>query len=190
MKAAPWIIIVLLLAVIILMRECTPVPNCPECPEVDTVTIVVHDSIPYPVTEYVPKIIYKNHFTEVGKLVDTNAIIAEFITRNYYIDTLVNDTNALVIVEDTVSQNRIIWRKKQVSIFPPSVYKTTIVTKQADPRRKLFVGIGVGRSAQSFGLAPSLLYISKRETAYSLSFDVVNNDAYFTLYFKLNFNRE
>jgi hypothetical protein len=54
----------------------------------------------------------------------------------------------------------------------------------------MHVGLGIGRSVNSFGLAPSLLYISKRQSAYSLSYDLFNKDAYFTLYYKLNFKKE
>jgi len=189
MKSAPWIIIIILIGIIFFLRECTPVPECPECPDPDTIEVVRYDTVRYEVVHYQPQIVYKDHFVEVNKMVDTAAILADFFTHNYYADTLVNDSLAFVLIEDTVTQNQIAHRRKTIRIFPATVYKTTTVTKQADPRRKLFVGLGVGRSVESFGLAPSLLYISKKETAYSLSFDVLNKDLYFTMYFKLNFSK-
>lgn len=185
MKTAPWIIIILLLGVIFLLRECAPVPDPCDCPEVDTVTVVQVDSVAYPVTSYVPKIVYKTQYINLNLPVDSAAVVAAFMELNYYNDTLVNDSNAFVRVEDTVGFNRIIWRQKTVRIFPRTIYTTQIVSKLADPQRKLFVGLGVGRSPESFGLAPSVLYISKRETAYSLHYDVLNKDFYFTAYFKI-----
>jgi hypothetical protein len=192
MKSAPWIIIIILLGIIFFLRECTPVPECPECPEVDTIEVVRFDTIRYEVVHYEPKIVFKDTGSTryiFKTYTDTIAVLKDFFARNYYSDTLVNDSMAFVLIQDTVTQNQIANRRKTVRIFPATVYKTTIVTRQADPRRKLYVGLGVGRSVESFGLAPSLLYISKKETAYSLSFDVLNKDLYFTMYFKLSFKK-
>jgi hypothetical protein len=192
MKTAPWIIIIILIAVIFLLRECTPVPECPECPKVDTITLVVHDTIMVANEIYVPRVYYRDTGSTryvIKTYADTVAIINHFFARNYYADTLVNDTNAFILLEDTVAMNQITWRRKTVRVFPATIYTTQIVTKQADPRRMMYVGLGVGRSVNSFGLAPSLLYISKRQSAYSLSYDVLNKDAYFTMYFKLSFKK-
>ena len=192
MKTAPWIIIVILIAVIFFIRECTPVVKCPECPKIDTITVVDHDTIILERVVYVPRVIF--HDTGSTRYVlmtheDTIAIIKNFFTSNYYADTIINDTNAFVVIEDTVSMNRIVWRRNTAKIFPATIYSTKVVTVQADPRRMMYVGIGVGRSINSFGLSPSLMYISKRQSAYSLSYDVFNKDAYFTMYFKISFRK-
>ena len=190
MKTAPWIIIIILIAVIFFLRECTPVHECPVCPELRNDT--VYDSIPYPVISYKPRIVFRDtgsyHRIPLTKQ-DSINIVQFYFETNYYADTIADSTHVFVLVEDSVSQNQITWRRKTVRVFPATIYTTQIVTKQADPRRMMYVGLGVGRSMQSFGLAPSLLYISKRQSAYSLSYDLLNKDAYFTMFFKLQFKK-
>jgi len=102
MKAAPWIIIIVLLVFIFFLRECSQKPE--PCPPTDTVTVIQIDTVFYPVFEYVPKII--TNTVEVFKKVDTAEIIRDYFTLNFYSDTLINDTNAYFLIEDTVGFNK------------------------------------------------------------------------------------
>lgn len=191
MKTAPWIIIAVLLTLLFLQRECAHVPDCPEqepctLQHCDTTQ---GDSIPYPVISYVPQITFRDTGSWHYYLVDTNAIVADYLTKYFVADTLLSDTNAFIAVYDSLYMNRIIWRKPVITLKPIIVRKTNTVTLAAKPRNKLFVGIGVGRNMNNFGLAPSLMLISKKEHAYSLSYDLMNKDVYFTFYYKISFKK-
>jgi hypothetical protein len=67
------------------------------------------------------------------------------------------------------------------------VTKTEFIPEKK--RNKVFVGAGVGRSLDQFGLTANVMLFTKREHAYQLSYDVLNNDMYFTMYWKLKFKR-
>lgn len=183
MKTAPWIIIVVLLVVIFFLRECSPKPE--PCPKADTITIIQVDTFFYPVFDYIPKIITKTEIVEVVKKVDTAEIIRDYLTLNFYSDTLINDSNAYILVEDTVGYNRILSRIKTMRLYPRTIYNTKIVEKVTPQDWRLFAGFGVGRSPNRFGLAASLLFISRKQTAYSVSYDALNKDAYLIIYFKI-----
>lgn len=194
-KHPSWVVIIGLVLYILFLRECTPGPTpCDPCPEIlDTITVVQIDSVPYPVEVYIPDIHYKDtgssHF--IFMPVDTNAIIAEYLTKNIIIDTLVNDSNAFIVLTDEIWMNKITNRRKEMTIYPKTVWKTQIVklTQAYTPVNKVFVGAGIGRSIDQFGLTANIMLLTKREHAYQLSYDVLHNDVYFTMYWKLKFRR-
>jgi len=193
MKTLPWILIIVLMALLFLQRECHHCPECEPVAKVDTTKTVRVDSFAYPVSVYKPMAVPANNFifafgSRLSRA-DSLKIFNVFFSRYYYIDTLVNDTNALLILEDSVYQNQIVWRKKTFQIFPKTVFQTRFVNVAADPSRKFFAGVGVGRKPTEFSLSPSLMYISKRENAYTLSYDLINQDIYFTIFWKIKFHR-
>lgn len=189
MRKIPWIIISILIVVIFLQRECTRVPNCPECPEIDTVysaQITIHD------TFYIP-LPSDTVFQDTGSVhyilreVDSNEIVTDYLTKYFYPDTIVNDSNLFVAIFDSVFRNRIIFRHPEIRFTPTIITSTNTVFKNTDPVRKIYTGIGVGRNPEQFGLSASLLYVSKRDNAYSLTYDILNRDIYFSIYWKLKF---
>ncbi|RLD66572.1 MAG: hypothetical protein DRI84_04495 [Bacteroidetes bacterium] len=94
-------------------------------------------------------------------------------------------TNGLVILADTITQNKITSRKPTIKIFPHTISQTTYIRTIKPPNRKLYAGIGIGKNLNQFGLSPSLMYISKKENAYSISYDILNKDIYFTMFWKI-----
>ena len=187
MKNAPWIIILVLILVIVLQRIWLPSHNNLSIPE--TVYDTIHDTVPYPVTQYVPEPVYIDTGSTKWKWhpVDTAAILKDYYSKHYYVDTLANDSLALIIVSDTVSQNRIVSRRKQLSFFHQTIRETTLINNPFPGKRKLFMGLTVGRKPQQFGIGPAVLYTSKRDQAYSFSYDILNHDWYFTMYWKIHF---
>jgi len=187
MKQVPWIIIAALLVIILLQRECnheTPAGN-----HTETLYDTIHDTLPYPVVHYLPKLTYRDTGSVKWKSlpVDTSAILADYFARHFYKDTLLNDTNALIIVSDTISQNKIIYRLPDLRIYPHIIRQTTYIKQKVPYRRKLFFGIGAGRSFNRFGLSANMLYITKKGHAYSFSYDVLNKSFYLGMYWKIKF---
>ena len=187
MKKAPWIIIATLLIVIFLQRAWLPSKEHLESTE--TIYDTIHDSVPYPVKQYVPKPVYKDTGSTKWRSlkIDTLKILSEYYARHYYVDTLVNDSLVQIIVCDTISQNKIIFRKPLVKTFPVFIKETTIIKSNPILRRKVFAGIGIGRNPNQFGLSANLLYQTKKDRAYNLSYDLLNHDIYFTMYWKIRF---
>ncbi len=185
MSKAPWIIIIILLGVVFLQRECGPSNECPECPEVTYDTVL--DTIVYNNSIYVPQPVYRDTGSTQWRLlpVDTLQILSDYFARIGYLDTLQNDSNALIVVIDTISQNRITYRHPQITLFPHLIRETTVVKLPSQIRRKLFIGLNIGRNPQQFSLAPSIMYLSKKQTAYSFSYDVLSGDIFMGVYWKL-----
>lgn len=96
--------------------------------------------------------------------VDTAAILKDFFAQVLYNDTMLVKYG-VVIIKDTISQNRIAGRSVMERFEIPTV--TTIVTKTLPPSRELYLGgiigyqVGVGalykdRKDQLFGASMSL----------------------------------
>ncbi len=185
MKSAPWIIILVLLGVIFLQRECTPSHECLVCPEI--VSDTIHDTIRVPLTHYVPNITYRDTGSTKwrSRSIDTALILSDYFTKYYYQDTLQNDSNAMIVITDTISQNRIIYRHPQITLFPPIIRVTTVVKIPSPLRSKLFIGLVLGRNPNIFSLAPSLVYQSKKQASYSFSYDLLSGDMFIGVYWKL-----
>lgn len=187
MKSAPWIIIVVLLGIIFFQKECSTLTDMPVLPEVIIDTI--HDTVVVHSVQYVPSISY----IDTGSVkwqynsIDTALILSDYFSKYYYQDTLLNDTNALFIISDTITQNRIVYRNPKLTIYPKFIKQTTYIKHVVPPTMKLLAGIGIGRSSKHFALSPSLMLITKKQTAYSLSYELLNRDIYFTMYWKLRF---
>lgn len=183
MKQAPWIIIAALLVVIVLMRECQrPCPECPE-PVIKTDTIKGDTvAVPYPVI--VPKYITKVVHDTIPIDVDTAAILADYFAKVYGTDTLANDSSVFVSVDWMVMMNQLMWIRPHIMNRRATVVYQTVM-QMDKPRNRYFAGLGVGRSPNEFGLAPSVALLTKRQNLYTLNYDVLNQDIYFTVYFKL-----
>ena len=187
MKKAPWIIIATLLIVIFLQRVWPPKQKPLNGSAVQTTYDTIHDTVPYPVTRYVPKVVYKDTGSTKWRTlkIDTLKILSEYYARHYYVDTLVNDSLVQIIVCDTISQNKIIFRKPIVKTYPVFIKETTTIQSPVILKTKLYVGIGIGRNPNQFGLTANLLYLTKKDHAYNLSYDLLNHDIYFSLYWKI-----
>ena len=173
--------------IIFLQRECSH--ETPHANQTVTLYDTIHDTLPYPVTHYLPKLIYKDTGSVRWQTqpIDTPAILSAYFERHFYKDTLLNDTNALIIVSDTISRNRIIYRSPLLRIYPHIIRQTTYIKQKASLRRKLFVGIGAGQSFNRFGLSANILYATKKDHVYSFSYDVLNKSFYVSMYWKIKF---
>lgn len=190
MKTAPWIIIAVLLLVIIAMRECSPTQNCAECDNqtiIHDTTIIQGDSIPvpYPVHHYdtIDSIVYR----DIPAKVDTAAILADYFAQNFYLKReLVNDSDLLVRFDALVTENRLQFIRPYVQLKRRTIinHYTTVIEAEK-PRNKYYAGLGLGRSLTSFGLAPSVALLNRKGNLYSIHYDVLHKEGYFTMYWKI-----
>jgi hypothetical protein len=188
MKSIPYIIITILLLALFLQHKYTQEPE--SIIDIRTTTDTIHDTIFSTIHHYTPKPTY----TDTGSTkwrcypVDTNQILASYFARYYYVDTLQNDSNALIVLFDTVSQNHIIYRHPQITLYPKTIRQTSIVEVSQSTSNKIYMGLSIGRNPKQFGLGPSIMYQSK-SMAYSLSYDILNKDLYVGIHWQLSFKR-
>lgn len=134
--------------------------------------IRVVDSIPYPV--------------QVLTKVDTAAILERHFTAYVYSREL-RDSNLVVTLTDTITQNSIKGYSISYKILKPCVSTETIITKHTQPEKKNSFYIGIGSGSGTAQLNPSLLWITKNKSAYSIQNNVLGAqpNLQLTAFFKL-----
>lgn len=195
MKTRNFIIIVLALFLIILMmREFRGSSHDPD-QKPDTVTIIAYTidtlEIEIPASIPDPEYIYQDTGSIKWRLqnVDTTAILYAYFSTVFYQDTIISDTNAFVVVRDSISQNLIKHRQIEYKAYSHSKSEITTITKPERLRSKWFYGIGVGGSPNSFGVDVGVLILNKKENAYALSIDPFNRDVKFSMYWKIRLSK-
>jgi hypothetical protein len=194
-KYAPWVIIGILLVIIILLQQCGS--GCPELPE----PTVIHDTIPgdsvpyetfipkpYPVFVEVPPDTFFKDMDTAQMMKACHAIARDYYSKRSYRDTLKDDTSAFVCLLDTVHQNQLQNRTLIFQNRRPTAINTTIYGEI--PRHKVFIGPVIGRSLDQFAVGASVLWVTKKRFAYQYTYDVLNNDHYLCLYYKISFRKK
>lgn len=134
------IIILVLIAIIVLMRKCNNVDPIIET-RVETETVIEYDTVHIERTEYVPKY-YETIVTvtdTVPASVDTLSILKDYYTKISYQDTIALDTLGYIVLNDTITQNRIYSRAIDPSIQIPIITNTIKETIYIN-NRELYAG--------------------------------------------------
>ena len=122
------IIIIGLVIVIFLLRECDGgkevEPEIERIVKVETKYDTIIKSVPTYVPEYRTKIVTKTIHDTIQPDIDTASILEDYFATYSYIDTVDADSINLVIF-DTISQNKILSRGIDYSL----IYPTTTITK-------------------------------------------------------------
>lgn len=189
MKSIPYIFIIILLVVIFFQREC----NSDNQTQVVTSNVfdTIIDTVYLESTSYVPLPIYHDTGSTLilYHSVDTAAILSDYFSRYYYCDTIQNDSVASIIICDTVSRNKIVFRKPMITLYPRTIINTNFLLSDPVPNRKLSVGVQATISSKVYGLSPTIIYQSKKETSISFSYDIVNKSYSFGVFFPLRFKQ-
>ena len=160
------IIIVTLVAIILLLRQCSG-PVTPTEPQIIRDTVVEYITIEKEYPVYVPKIKYltKVDIDTFQAPVDTSAILADYYAIRTYEDTQVLDSLDLTIT-DTVSQNQILGRKIAYNFtYPRKTIKETIIIN----KRELYVGLGMAGNADQINyFGGEMVYKDKKNKAFGL----------------------
>jgi hypothetical protein len=131
-------------------------------------------------TKYDTTRIYDTTF--LPKNIDTIAILFQYFEKAIYKDTLQNDSIAFIFIQDTISENRILSRKKIIRIKP--------ILYTEKPKRKIYAGIGLGGNMNQFSFAAQILYIDRRERIYGIGYDPVNRITQLSIYWKIKFRQK
>lgn len=165
--------IMVLSAIILMMKFCGNSSQVPVLVSQEIIhDTIPGDSIPYLVTGEIPdpiKIIVPTTDT-LWKNVDTAAILQDYFSTLYYQDTLLNDTSALIVVNDTISQNEIQGRSLLFQNKRPIALTTTINNTYATPNTRLLsAGIIGGGNRSMFNFGVGILYTNKQRQSLSAS---------------------
>ncbi len=190
-KFIPYTIILILLYVILFLQMCKPKHKCPEVPSPLTTITTIYDTLYYPNLVPVPYIEFRDtgDWYMLAQPIDTSAIIHEFFTRNVYQRTLVNDSNALITLTDTVFQNKLCQGYVQSKFYSrtQTIHQTTTITEPQRP--KLFLGAQVSLYPIDFTFSPSLLYQTRTDHIFAVAYNPFNKDFLFSTWWKLRFYR-
>lgn len=152
------------ICVLISLDRCNSKPKL--ITEFYTDTLIVPGD-PYPVyAETKPKIIYRDSIKVIPANMDTGLILRDYFNTYSYLDTLKNDSSALVIVSDTVTQNRVISRGFTFQNRRETAYvinNTTVTHIRKEPLFKLGLGISgfYYQKSKSFDIAPNVTLITR-----------------------------
>lgn len=184
-KKYPWQFLFGIACVVIFFMDTCKEP----CPEVtpdsnDTayVNVYIHDTIDHYDTTYIPvpgKVIIKEVPKWIDLEVDTQAILNMYVDYFAYVisnDTILNDTNGFVRVLDTIHKNRIMNRTVEKKFYPTYIKIVKTIKEEYQPSNQLYVGGAVGGSLTSFGAEVTGMFINKKKRAYTLSYDLIQNE--------------
>lgn len=140
----------------------------------------------------------------IPAIVDTNAIIAAHFSTYYYKDTLMNDTTAIIVVMDSISRNRIIYREfayrnrrptelqfnTTTTVYPPKIFKlsagftlfASFPSSNPDP-------IDGWNSIQP-SIGPSIMLTNRRDNSYIVTYDPFYKRGSLTALWKISFKKQ
>ncbi len=179
------VIIVVLLIIIFFLRECQG--NQVNSPLTEGETIVKietkYDTIVNTIETYVPqyrtevkwrtKTIHDTIEVHDTIPIDTLSILEDYFKAYAYTDTLKKDS-VTVIINDTISQNKILARGLKYTL----VYPTTTISKEsAVNKRELYIGVGLGIAAGQFdNIGTEFILKTKKQTMYGIGLGLTVNE--------------
>ncbi len=194
------VIIAVLVIIIVLQMSCSPdVKPCPECDTFDTTAFIATLPIKYVDTNsYIPTpipepiyikgdVVEKTIPADIDSLAVAQAYYASWRLR----DTILNDTNGFIVINDLISQNQIMER----FIFPKEIYphfKIVTETKYRirPPKTKVFIGFGLMYSAgNNPSMSANIALVTKKDLLLGMGFDPFTKTADVRMYWKLKFRR-
>jgi len=155
----------------------------------DTLSVVEYDTLTntlYKTTiDYVPEIIIDTFFEErmLGK--DTLQILEDYFTYRIYKDSIIGDTISIYIT-DTLTENKLTSREVNYDYILPTVTKYITNTKLIY-KKGLYLGGSLNlNTVDNLSIGPSVLYITKNKSAYSLSYGIPNNTLTIGAHYRIN----
>lgn len=161
------LIILILIVILILQREC----NSPQPPINSTVVTKIEtkwDTLKIDSLVYVPK--WKTRTETIHDTIpsgiDTLSILKDYYAKYFYTDTLDLDTLGNIVINDTVSRNIIVSRRIKPNVFIPT---TTIHSNTTTNKTRLYTGINMSANRQSLNQAGvNLMLKTKKSKMYGV----------------------
>jgi hypothetical protein len=167
-------IVICILIILLFIKSCSG--NKPKTITKTTIkTEIKWDTIKTSIPIYVPKYHTKivNKYDTLWKYIDTSYVLKDYFSSYVYFDTINKDSLTLVI-NDTITQNKIKNRKIDYKLLYPT--KTiTIHTKEYINNRELYLGMGLGATTTNINyINGGLLLKTKKKNIYNIGIGVTN----------------
>jgi hypothetical protein len=202
-KNISYLVIVILVAIILLQRSCTPTTVVNGDPEVTVKIDTVYKNITDTVIKTVPvkSVVYVKpegpHYVPTDDIDTCKAnfdrLLNEHIKKTVYQDTLKLDNDfGTITVIDTVWINKLYGKRTYIqNINIPTITKT--ITKPEEPKRQIYIGANLfGDKKQLQVFTPGILYKTKKDHIYQANLGV-NFDGSITygggMYWKISFKK-
>jgi peroxiredoxin len=166
------IIIIALVVIILLLNLCSPSSKTPPEDTIITTVKTEYKTIEKTYTVYVPK--WKTKIiTEIDSIltpVDSAEILKDYFTKYSYIDTINIDTIGVLVVSDTIFNNKIASRQTYTNVkYPITTITNTIYTN----KREFYAGVGVAGDPTQLSYAGlEVMYKNKKKQMYGLGVGV------------------
>lgn len=134
--------------------------------------------LPYPVSHEDTVYLPANPLTHADSL----EAAAKFFNHYIYVDTL-KGQQVVLALRDSIGENKILGRSFEIKNTRP--IQQPILNPN---KRKLFIGgqVGLSTTLKSAIVSPTLLYQTKQDALYSLSYDFFSKTPQIGLYFKIH----
>jgi hypothetical protein len=127
--------------------------------------------------------------------IDTNYWFQYFMSTlltNYYIDTVVDNEHAVVIVFDSVRENKIISRSVKGDYFPQvkHIIENNYITQQTPPSNIFYLGSSLNGWDNSFGVTLKAGLKDKKDFMYTVGYNPILQYAEFGVMAPIKFRRK
>lgn len=179
------LIIIILVALLILQRECQ---RCPEATATHTTDTIPGDVVPIlvPIDRPIPEFVFIDTGSWNYFKIDTMAIIRDYFAKATYFDVLKDDSSAYIAVYDTVHMNRLQGRSLLFANRRATAINHYTTIHQPDERLKLYAGAMFAFSKEQqpeFG--PALILMTPKGYGYSYAYGINHNIHTFSLVWKI-----
>lgn len=184
MKDASYIIIITLFALLLLQRECSRQPQQQPPPDTIITTKIIYDTILITKNIPIPHPVYIIDSFPLPlppfPVIDTAAIIKDFISLKIYKRTLMDDSTAFIRVTDSVTYNRLLSAGLEYINRCPTITETTNIIHPPPPQRfQLYAGgflsfSNTNRQPQLHGAGAVVFTKTKKDHLYGAGYDALN----------------
>ena len=166
------LIILVLIVVILLLRQCSGDGGeiTPSEPTIVTKVETKYDTITIDKKVYVPKwktkIVTQVDSILVNTPIDTLEVLKDYYAKNVFVDKIELDSLGFVTITDTIWKNTLFNRLVESEIIIPT---TTVTQTEYINPREFYVGFGLNGTTKQFNyVGGSILYRPRKKQAFGL----------------------
>lgn len=166
------LIILVLIVVILLLRQCSGDGGkiTPSEPTIVTKVETKYDTITIDKKVYVPKwktkIVTQVDSILVNTPIDTLEVLKDYYAKNVFVDKIELDSLGFVTITDTIWKNTLFNRLVESELIIPT---TTVTQTEYINPREFYIGFGLNGTSKQFNyVGGSILYRTRKKQAFGL----------------------
>lgn len=140
-----------------------------------TVKVLIHDTITHRVISKYK--VVDSIFVEVPVLVDSALVVKRYFAKYYYKD-IIKDSNLVININDTISQNKLIFRKLTYKLLKPTVINYNTNTTLLQRKKYWFASAFMYTNKDFNALGINANYIHDKNI-FGAGYDFLNKGIYF-----------